>query len=82
LEYELDGPAGAEWKRRYPALVASLGDPVCSNKTKSYVPCYTAIENNTYCNMKDFIADRLPLELWAMTVGHNNVSCRNQSYKL
>lgn len=78
LEYELDGPASQVWKTRYPALVASLSDPACSNQTKKFVPCYSKISDNAYCNTSSFIGKNLPLALWAMTVENNTMSCTPQ----
>lgn len=77
LEYELTGPAGAAWKQRFPALVASLDDPLCSNATKKFVPCYTSVADNTWCNCTSFTGGlrNSTLELWGATVARNSEGC-------
>ena len=58
-------------------MVASLGDARCANKTKGFVPCYTNVTNNTYCNTSSFVGN-LPqkvLAFWHAAVQNNTKTC-------
>jgi len=78
LEYEMTGPAGDTWRRRWPALLATLTDSQCVNEEQGSVPCYNVVANNTYCKTAHFIdASAADVAAWHSTLSNNSeVPCR------
>lgn len=78
VRYELSGPAGAAWRSRFPALVATLDNADCGTASAGLIPCQNVLANNTYCNVKFFVdASQQQTDSWHSTVAHNvAVPCR------
>ena len=54
--YELRGPAGEEWARRWPRLVEEQTDLRCWSNASGMVPCNNNISGNLYCgSAKQFV---------------------------
>ena len=76
LQYELNGPAGQQWRARYPALAKSLTDVNCQNSKDGNIPCYNTITNNTICRVKNFItASPEQVASWHSVVTDNLNKC-------
>ena len=49
VAYELSGPAGEEWSKRWPRLVTEQTDPECYSESEGLKPCHSRIAGNTFC---------------------------------
>jgi len=81
--YELRGPAGKEWARRWPRLEEEQTDPRCWSTSSGMAPCNNNVSANVYCgSAPQFVTfgglgpntTAIPAD-WSSVVAGNTRSC-------